>query len=93
MSFAFIEGIYNGSSISIVGRNPVLNDVREMPIVGGSGVFRLARGYALAHTIWFDYKTGDATEKLKKWRKMLSTIQDVLKDAEQKQLTNEAVKL
>ncbi|XVE99855.1 hypothetical protein REPUB_Repub03eG0237500 [Reevesia pubescens] len=61
MSFAFIEGIYNGSSISIVGRNPVLNDMREMPIVGGSGVFRLARGYALAHTIWLDYKTGDAT--------------------------------
>ncbi|XWS65766.1 hypothetical protein CRYUN_Cryun05aG0141700 [Craigia yunnanensis] len=32
-------------------------------------------------------------EKLKKWRKMLSTIQDVLKDAEQKQLTNGAVKI
>ena len=61
MNFAFIEGTYNGSSISILGRNQVFNDVREMPIVGGSGVFRLARGYALAHTIWFDYKTGDAT--------------------------------
>lgn len=61
MNFAFIEGNYNGSSISILGRNPVLNDVREMPIVGGSGVFRLARGYALAHTIWLDYNTGDAT--------------------------------
>ncbi|XWS07579.1 hypothetical protein CRYUN_Cryun41cG0001000 [Craigia yunnanensis] len=61
MNFAFIEGTYNGSSISILGRNPVFNDVREMPIVGGSGVFRLARGYALAHTVRFDYKTGDAT--------------------------------
>ncbi|OMO75878.1 Plant disease resistance response protein [Corchorus olitorius] len=61
MNFAFTEGSYNGSSISILGRNPVFNDVREMPIVGGSGVFRLARGYALAHTIRFDYKTGDAT--------------------------------
>ncbi|XP_022764449.1 dirigent protein 22-like [Durio zibethinus] len=61
MNFAFIEGTYNGSSISILGRNPVFNDVREMPIAGGSGVFRLARGYALAHTIWFDYNTGDAT--------------------------------
>lgn len=59
MNFAFSEGAYNGSSISIVGRNPVLHDVREMPIVGGSGLFRSARGYALAHTVWFD-KTGDA---------------------------------
>ncbi|EOY17609.1 Disease resistance-responsive family protein [Theobroma cacao] len=61
MNFAFIEGTYNGSSISILGRNPVLNDIREMPIVGGGGVFRLARGYALADTIRLDYKTGDAT--------------------------------
>ncbi|GLU10589.1 hypothetical protein SLE2022_273820 [Rubroshorea leprosula] len=61
INFAFTEGAYNGSSISIVGRNPVLNDMREMPVVGGSGVFRSARGYALAHTVRFDMKTGDAT--------------------------------
>ncbi|KAJ0095147.1 hypothetical protein Patl1_17049 [Pistacia atlantica] len=61
VNFAFMEGEYNGSSISILGRNPVFNDVREMPIVGGSGLFRFASGYALAHTIWFDSKTGDAT--------------------------------
>lgn len=61
MNLVFFEGKYNGSSISVLGRNPVLNDVREMPIVGGSGVFRAAHGYALAHTVWFDYKTGDAT--------------------------------
>ncbi|XP_059651943.1 dirigent protein 22-like [Cornus florida] len=61
MNYVFEEGKYNGSGISILGRNPVLNDVREMPIVGGCGLFRYARGYALAHTIWLDYKTGDAT--------------------------------
>ncbi|CAK7325051.1 unnamed protein product [Dovyalis caffra] len=60
LNFAFTEGEYNGSSISILGRNQILNDVREMPIVGGSGLFRLARGYALAHTVWFN-KQGDAT--------------------------------
>eukprot|EP00258_Populus_trichocarpa_P000072 XP_002297761.3 dirigent protein 22 [Populus trichocarpa] len=60
MNFAFTEGEYNGSSISILGRNQILNDVREMPIVGGSGLFRLAHGYALAHTVWFD-EQGDAT--------------------------------
>lgn len=60
LNFAFMEGKYNGSSISIVGRNSVLEAVREMPIVGGSGLFRYARGYALAHTFWSDKEKGDA---------------------------------
>ncbi|KAL3334760.1 hypothetical protein AABB24_031139 [Solanum stoloniferum] len=60
MIFEFTQGKYNGSSISILGRNPFMRDVREMPIVGGTGLFRFARGYALAHTFWFDGKTGDA---------------------------------
>ncbi|XP_004305392.1 PREDICTED: dirigent protein 22-like [Fragaria vesca subsp. vesca] len=60
MNFVFVEGKYKGSSISILGRNPVMNDVREMPIVGGTGLFRFARGYVLAHTVWFDANTGDA---------------------------------
>ncbi|KAL3625589.1 hypothetical protein CASFOL_030534 [Castilleja foliolosa] len=61
VTFAFTEGDYNGSSISLLGRNHVYDDLREMPIVGGSGVFRLGRGYALAHTVWFDPNTGDAS--------------------------------
>ena len=60
MNFVFLEGKYNGSSISILGRNAVLHDQREMPIVGGNGLFRFARGYALAHTISADPSTGDA---------------------------------
>ena len=32
----------------------------EMPIVGGTGFFQLARGYAIAQTHWFDLTTGDA---------------------------------
>jgi len=60
MSFEFTQGKYNGSSISILGRNPFMRDVREMPIVGGTALFRFARGYALAHTFWFDANTGDA---------------------------------
>ena len=59
MNFAFSEGIYNGSALSILGRNAILNTVREMPIVGGSGIFRFARGYALAKTVWFN-KNGNA---------------------------------
>ncbi|KAF9603817.1 hypothetical protein IFM89_037951 [Coptis chinensis] len=33
---AFMEDKYNGSTLSVLGRNPVLQTVREMPIVGGT---------------------------------------------------------
>lgn len=60
MNFAFIEGKYNGSTITVLGRNPVFHSVREMPVIGGSGLFRFSRGYAQAKTHTFDPKTGDA---------------------------------
>ncbi|CAM8960676.1 unnamed protein product [Rhodiola kirilowii] len=60
MNFEFIKGKYNGSTISVQGRNPALRKVREMAVVGGSGLFRFARGYAMASTHWIDFKTGDA---------------------------------
>ncbi|PQQ13137.1 dirigent protein 19-like [Prunus yedoensis var. nudiflora] len=34
-----------------------------MPIVGGTGVFRYARGYALVKTVSLSAKTGDAAVK------------------------------
>ncbi|GLT38646.1 hypothetical protein SLA2020_128790 [Shorea laevis] len=60
MTFSFLEGKYNGSTVSVLGRNPPFNKVREMPIVGGSGIFRFARGYAQAKTNTFKLTTGDA---------------------------------
>lgn len=50
MNFAFTQGKYNGSSLAVLGRNTVESAVREMPVVGGSGLFRFARGYAQAKT-------------------------------------------
>ncbi|KAL7081687.1 hypothetical protein ACP275_14G054400 [Erythranthe tilingii] len=61
MNFVFTRGKYNGSTITILGRNAVLDKVREMPVIGGSGLFRFGRGYAEARTNKFDTKTGDAT--------------------------------
>ncbi|KHN45405.1 hypothetical protein glysoja_028412 [Glycine soja] len=48
------------NTLSLLGGNTVFSTVREMPIVGGSGAFRFARGYGLAKTQTFDVKTGDA---------------------------------
>lgn len=61
MNFAFIEGKYNGSSFTVLGRNTVFSKVREMPVIGGTGVFRFARGYVQAKTHKFDQNSGDAT--------------------------------
>lgn len=60
MTFVFSTGKHNGSALSILGRNPALHPYRELPIVGGSGVFRLARGIATAKTYFFNNTNGDA---------------------------------
>ena len=51
MNFAFMEGKYNGSNLSVLGRNRIFSEVREMPIVDGSGLFRFARGYCKTREI------------------------------------------
>ncbi|WVZ16241.1 hypothetical protein V8G54_009223 [Vigna mungo] len=61
MNFVLTEGKYNGSSITIVGRNVAYDEEKELPVVGGSGVFKFATGYAHAKTYHFDPTTGDAT--------------------------------
>ncbi|CAA7028247.1 unnamed protein product [Microthlaspi erraticum] len=60
MNFAILDGKYNGSTITVFGRNSVFDKVREMPVIGGSGLFRFARGYVQARTHVFDLKSGNA---------------------------------
>ncbi|KAI3683654.1 hypothetical protein L1987_84166 [Smallanthus sonchifolius] len=59
LNYYFMEGECNGSTLSILGRNAALTAVREMPVVGGTGIFRFARGYAQAKTYSADYKSGN----------------------------------
>ncbi|KAK9666821.1 hypothetical protein RND81_14G213500 [Saponaria officinalis] len=59
-TYVFYEGIYNGSSVSILGRNLVTEPVREMPVVGGTGLFRMARGFALARTYFINTTSSNA---------------------------------
>ncbi|RDX73385.1 Dirigent protein 3, partial [Mucuna pruriens] len=61
MNLALTQGKYNGSTITVLGRNVAHSEVREMPVVGGSGLFRFARGYAEARTHSFDPMSGHAT--------------------------------
>ena len=61
MNLVFTAGAHNGSTLALLGRNCPLDGVRELPVVGGTGKFRFARGYALLRTHWLDVRTGDAT--------------------------------
>ncbi|KAL2254856.1 dirigent protein 21 [Sesamum indicum] len=57
LNFVFTSGQYSGSTISILGRNQIMNKERELPVVGGTGVFRFARGYAITSTHSYNVET------------------------------------
>ncbi|KAF7041510.1 hypothetical protein CFC21_051297 [Triticum aestivum] len=50
MNVLLADGPYNGSSLAVMGRNNVMMPERELAVVGGTGVFRMATGYVLWKT-------------------------------------------
>ncbi|KAL2234946.1 dirigent protein 22-like [Sesamum indicum] len=54
LNFVFTAGRYNGSTLCILGRNPIDTMNRELPVVGGTGVFRMARGFSISNTYSYD---------------------------------------
>ncbi|KAL2337669.1 hypothetical protein Fmac_012115 [Flemingia macrophylla] len=54
VNFALTEGKYNGSSIAVLGRNRLSQKVRELPVVGGTGLFKFATGYVETTTLYLD---------------------------------------
>ncbi|XP_051136396.1 dirigent protein 22-like [Andrographis paniculata] len=61
MTFVFTDGELNGSTLAVLGHNPDRRKYRELPIVGGTGVFRLARGISTWQTYYYDVAAGNAT--------------------------------
>ena len=60
MNFVFTIRKFNGSSVTILGRNAVFQPLREMPIISGTGAFRLARVFVTAKTYFLNFTSGDA---------------------------------
>jgi hypothetical protein len=59
VDYAFTSGELNGSSFSVLSRNPVREPTRELAVVGGRGKFRMATGFALIKAHFLNVTTGD----------------------------------
>ncbi|CAI0388277.1 unnamed protein product [Linum tenue] len=58
------DGEYRGSTVTVLGRNHILAaGIREMPVVGGTGVFGFARGKVHVKTHSFNTTTGNTVVK------------------------------
>ncbi|KAL9173774.1 hypothetical protein ABFS82_02G011200 [Erythranthe guttata] len=60
VDLGFTTGEFNGSSLSVLSRNPILENPREMAVVGGRGRFRQASGFITVKTQYLNTTTGDA---------------------------------
>lgn len=56
VSIVFTNEEYKGSTLELQGRSAQFDEVREVAIVGGTGKFRLGRGYVTFETIYYDSK-------------------------------------
>ncbi|XP_075492633.1 dirigent protein 21-like [Primulina tabacum] len=58
-TIVFTDGEYNASTLSFSGHNAYLTPLRQISIVGGTGVFAFARGVTLINTVSSN-SSGDA---------------------------------
>ncbi|KAL7610079.1 dirigent protein 4 [Lactuca sativa] len=57
--FEFTSGVFNGSSVSVFSRDPLVV-AKEVAVVGGRGKFRMAKGFILLNAVYFNTTNGDA---------------------------------
>ncbi|XP_047942649.1 dirigent protein 1-like [Salvia hispanica] len=57
-NYFFTERRFKGSTLSVLGGFAPLSADREMPVVGGSGYFRLASGFVRLKTYSVDWEKG-----------------------------------
>ena len=50
MNLVLTAGPYSGSTFTVVGRDNIVDPLRELSVVGGTGRFRMATGYVLWRT-------------------------------------------
>ncbi|KAI3717376.1 hypothetical protein L1987_68957 [Smallanthus sonchifolius] len=55
----FTRGEFNGSSISVVSRDPLVL-IKEVAVVGSRGKFRMAKGFSLLNAVFVNITSGDA---------------------------------
>ncbi|XP_073290789.1 dirigent protein 4-like [Primulina huaijiensis] len=60
VDLGFSTGKFKGSSISVFSRNPITEKHRELAVVGGRGLFRMARGFIEVNTYYLNTTNGDA---------------------------------
>ncbi|XP_050248938.1 dirigent protein 22-like [Quercus robur] len=51
---------YNGSTLEIQGADRFYQKYKEVSVISGTGIFRLARGYAILQTVYYDVPKGNA---------------------------------
>lgn len=59
-NMVFTAGKHNGSAVAVFARDAILDTVRELPVVGGTGAFRGAAGYGLLRTNTYNATTNNA---------------------------------
>ncbi|KAL1564385.1 dirigent protein 21-like [Salvia divinorum] len=63
-TFVFTNEEFNGSSLAVMGSCPLSSHSCEAAVVGGGGVFRLARGVATTKVYYLNFTTGAASVEI-----------------------------